>query len=70
MKDIGPLHYFLELEFSHYPREIFLGQGRFTLEILERFQMQDCKPLATLMASNLKPAREDNVDLVDICCIH
>ena len=33
---------------------IFLGQGKYAVEILKRFGMMDCKAMATPMASNLK----------------
>ena len=32
---------------------IFLGQGKYTVEILKRFGMMECKAMATPMASNL-----------------
>jgi hypothetical protein len=37
MKDIGMMHYFLGLEVWQRPREIFLGQGKYAVEILKRF---------------------------------
>ena len=54
MKDIEPMHYFLGLEVWQRSSEIFLGQGKYTLEILKRFRMQDSKPMATTMVTNLK----------------
>ena len=33
---------------------VFLGKGKYAMEILERFRMLDCKEMATPMASNLK----------------
>ena len=33
---------------------IFLGQGKYVVEILKRFGMMDCKDMATPMALNLK----------------
>jgi len=43
MKDMGPLHYFLGLEIWQEPEGIFLGQGKYTVEILQRFGMMECK---------------------------
>ena len=37
MKDLGQMHYFLGLEVWQQKGEIFLGQGRYTTEILRRF---------------------------------
>ena len=36
------------------PDEIFLSQGKYTVEILKRFEMLDCKAIPTPMVSNLK----------------
>lgn len=42
MKDLGRMHYFLGLEVWQQKGEIFLGQGRYAIEILKRFGMGDC----------------------------
>ena len=52
MKDIGMKHYFLGLEVWQEPRHIFLGQGKYALDILRRFRMEDCKPMSTPMITN------------------
>ena len=54
MKDLGQMHYFLGLEVWQHEGEIFLGQGRYTTKILKRFQMEDCRPMATPMITNWK----------------
>jgi hypothetical protein len=54
MKDLALMHYFLGLEIWQQKGEIFLGQGKYTVEILKRFGMEDCKPMATPMVTNLK----------------
>jgi hypothetical protein len=54
MKDIGMIHYFLGLEVWQRPGEIFLGQVKYAVEILKWFQMEDCKPKATPIITNLK----------------
>jgi hypothetical protein len=54
MKDIGLMHYFLVLEVWKTWREIFLGQGKYALEILRRFEMEEGKPMAMPMVTNLK----------------
>jgi hypothetical protein len=43
MKDLGLMHYFLGLEVWHRSDEIFLIQGKYTIEILKKFGMMDCK---------------------------
>jgi hypothetical protein len=45
--------------------EIFLSQGKYTVEILQRFGMMDCKSMATPMTTNLKLLSDSSSDLVD-----
>lgn len=52
MKDLGQMHYFLGLEVWQQKGEIFLGQGRYATEILKRFRMEYCRPMATPMITN------------------
>jgi hypothetical protein len=54
MKDLGLMHYFLGPEIWQQKGEIFLGQGKYAVEILKRFGMEDCKPMATPMTTSLK----------------
>eukprot|EP00253_Pinus_taeda_P020572 PITA_20572 len=54
MKDFEQMHYFLGLEVWQQKGEIFLGQGRYAIEILKRFRMQDCRLMATPMIINWK----------------
>jgi hypothetical protein len=65
MKDLGLMHYFLGLEVWQRPNEIFLSQGKYTVEILQRFRMMDCKSMATPMTINLKLLSDSSSDLVD-----
>jgi hypothetical protein len=54
MKDLGLMHYFLGLEVWQKDGQIFLAQGKYVVEILKRFGMQDCRPMATPMVTNWK----------------
>jgi len=47
------MHYFLGLEVWQQRGEIFLRHGR-SIEILKRFRMQDCRPMATPMIMDRK----------------
>ena len=47
MKDLGMMHYFLGMEVWQSIDGIFLGQGKYAVEILKRFGMMDCKTMAT-----------------------
>ena len=59
MKDLGMMHYFLGLEVWQYPDEIFLNQGKYTVEILKRFGMIDFNAMTTQMTTNLKLLNDD-----------
>jgi hypothetical protein len=52
MKDLGLMHYFLGLEVWQRQGEIFLAQGKYTMDVLKRFGMMDCKSMSTLMVTN------------------
>jgi hypothetical protein len=54
MKDLGMMHYFLGLEVWQRIYEIFLSQGKYTMEILKKFCMTNCKSMPTLMVMDLK----------------
>ena len=65
MKDLCQMHYFLGLEVRQRPDEIFLSQGKYTLEILKRFQMTDCKSMPTPMVMDLKKMNDTDSEDVD-----
>ncbi len=52
MKDIGLMHYFLGLEVWQEEGHFFLGQGKYIVDILSRFHMEDCRPMSTPMITN------------------
>jgi len=54
MKDLGLMQYFLSLDVWQRPDEIFLSQGNYIVKLLERFGMNECKSMATLMEMNFK----------------
>jgi hypothetical protein len=68
MKDIGLMHYFLELEMWQQPGEIFLEQGKYAVEIRRRFGMMDYKSMTTPMTTNLYTLGVSDSDLVDPRC--
>jgi hypothetical protein len=65
MKDLGLMHYFLGLEVWQSPERIFLNQGKYTVEILKRFDMLECKPMNTPMEAKLKLLVDTLSDLID-----
>jgi hypothetical protein len=54
MKDLGLMHYFLGLEVWQQDGRFFLGQGKYTVEILRRFRMTDCRPMSTPLVTKLE----------------
>ena len=65
MKDLGMMHYFLGMEVWQSADGIFLGQGKYTMEILKRFRMMDYNEMATPMASNLNILSDASSDKVN-----
>ena len=65
MTNIGLMHYFLGLEVWQEPRHIFLGQGKYAVDILRRFRMEDCRPMSTPMITNWKNLHASEGELVD-----
>ena len=50
MKDLDMMHYFIGMEVWQSMDGISLGQGKYVVEILNRFGMMDYKAMATPMA--------------------
>jgi hypothetical protein len=49
MKDLGPLHHFLGITVERRPNGLSFHQRTYTLDILKRAVMADCKPCTTLV---------------------
>eukprot|EP00253_Pinus_taeda_P035235 PITA_35235 len=65
IEDIGLMHYFLGLEVWQEEWHFFLGQGKYIVDILIRFHMEDCKPMSTPMITNWKKLHAFDSELVD-----
>jgi hypothetical protein len=66
MKDLGMMHYFLGLEVWQRIDEIFPSQGKYTVEILKKFGMTDCKSMHIPMVMDLKKMNEASTDSDEI----
>jgi hypothetical protein len=66
MKDLGMLHYFSGLEVWQRTDEIFLSQGKYTVEILKKFGMTYYKSMPTLMVMDLKKMNDASTDSGEI----
>jgi hypothetical protein len=65
MKDLGLMHYLLGLEVWQSPKRIFLNQGMYTIKILKRFDMLECKPMNTPMEAKIKLLFDTSSELID-----
>ena len=65
MKDLGLMHYYLDREVWQRPGEIYLGQGKYIVKLLQKFGMMDSKSVTTPMITNLKKLRGSDSNLVD-----
>jgi hypothetical protein len=61
MKDLGMMHY-LGLEVWQSTDEIFLSQGKYTVEILKKFGMTNFKSMPTLMVMDLNKMNNASTD--------
>jgi hypothetical protein len=66
MKDLGMMHYFLGLEVWQRIDEIFLSQEKYTVEILKKFGMTECKSMPTPMVMDLKKMNDASTDSVNV----
>jgi hypothetical protein len=65
MKDLGLMHYYLGLEVWQKRGEVFLGQGKYAIKILQKFGMMDCKSMDTPMTTDIRKVKYPDSDLVD-----
>ena len=60
MTDMGLLRYFLGIEVEQNKDGIFISQEKYVNEVLERFNMQECKAAITPTVMGLKLSKNDN----------
>lgn len=54
LKDLGSLHYFLDIEVTNLPSSLLLSQSHYISDLLLWANMDGCKLVATLMSSSTK----------------
>lgn len=61
MKDLGPAHYVLgfQIHRDRQARTLSISQGEYVKNVLERFDMMDCKPVSTPLATGVKLLKSD-----------
>jgi hypothetical protein len=65
MKDLKPLHHFLDITVEHRPDGLFLHQRTYTLDILKQTVMADCKPCTTPVDLQAKLADDSGPPVAD-----
>ena len=59
MKDLGDLHYCLGIAFWRESCTTFITQSKYAREILDMFQMSECKSVSTPLDRNFKLYNND-----------
>ena len=64
MKDMGEAEFILGVQIrrDRAKRQLYLSQAEYIRTVLERFDMQDCKPVASPMAAGVKLLKADVTD--------
>jgi hypothetical protein len=57
--DLGPLHYFLDIEVQKSDQALCLSQKKYIADLLQRAGMIKCKPVTTPLSSNSKLSAVD-----------
>jgi hypothetical protein len=65
MKDLGPLHHFLDITIERRPDGLFLHQRTYTLDIIKRVVMADCKSCVTPVDLRAKLAEDSGPPVED-----
>lgn len=60
MTDHGPIHYILDIHVEHnrFQRTIKIHQTKYIINILKRFNMLECHPIATPLEVNIKLSKD------------
>jgi hypothetical protein len=64
MKDLGLFHHFLRITIERHPDGLFLYQRTYTLDIVKRAVMADCKPCTTSVDLQAKLADDSGPPVV------
>ena len=65
MKEMGLIHCLFRLEVWQGDGELFVSQGKYANEILQRFRMDNCKPMETSLATNWRKEDATSSEKVD-----
>jgi hypothetical protein len=62
---LGELSFFLGLQIRQSNQGIFISQTKYIREMLNRFGMEDCKPIITPMQTSCKLRKDDDSKSTD-----
>ncbi|RVX14701.1 Retrovirus-related Pol polyprotein from transposon RE2 [Vitis vinifera] len=65
IKDLGPLKYFLGMEFARSRKGIFISQRKYVLDLLSETGLLGCKATETPIKLNLKLQLASPVEMID-----
>lgn len=65
MKDLGPIHYFLDIKVTYSGSNLYLTQTKYVVDLLGRTNMLEVKPVSTPAASGKKMSCFDGTPLTD-----
>ncbi|XP_058075661.1 uncharacterized mitochondrial protein AtMg00810-like [Magnolia sinica] len=65
MKELGELKHFLRPEIDRSNKGIFLYQQKYAKDLLKKYGMLKCKPIATPIEANARLCSEEGKDLED-----
>ena len=65
MTNLGKMSFFLGMQVQQDRGEVFVSQEKYAKEILRKFKMEECKPIATPMNQKEKFSNEDGAEKVD-----
>jgi hypothetical protein len=66
MKYLCLVHYYFGLEVWHKHGEVFLGQGKYAINIFQKFGMMYCKSMDTHMTIDIRKVKDYDSDPVDM----
>jgi hypothetical protein len=65
MSLLGELSFFMCLQIRQRNQGIFISQTNYIIEMLNRFRMEDCKPITIPMQTNCKLRKYDDSKSID-----
>ncbi|XP_016717050.1 uncharacterized mitochondrial protein AtMg00810-like [Gossypium hirsutum] len=65
MSNLGDMKYLIGMKIHQSDAGIFISQRKYALEVLKKFKIENCKPVATPLVLNEKLSKSDNSEKAD-----